>query len=194
MAVYGTNCLKFAGQHEDEARPWLARELHIVQPKLVVVMGEDALGFVNGLEFPLADPVEAELGTLQRFTPTVEALVRAGHRRVARRAGGQDALLERLQARRDLVGGASAVLGRLGPRVWAGAALLGRARRLRRRRRRLPDLPLWWDVALVAVVLIPAMFALVWLALPLREWRVGRPGRRRLRRGRRPSRRSPTST
>ncbi len=39
MAVYGTNCLKFADQPEDEARQFLLRELHIVQPKLVVTMG-----------------------------------------------------------------------------------------------------------------------------------------------------------
>jgi len=74
MAIYGTNCLKFAGGDEDEARPWLLRELHIVQPKLVVVMGEPALTFLNELEFPLSEPVEAELGTLQRLTPTIEAL------------------------------------------------------------------------------------------------------------------------
>jgi uracil-DNA glycosylase len=74
MAIYGTNCLKFAGGEEEEARPWLVRELHIVQPKLVVVMGEPALTFLNELEFPLSEPVEPELGTLQRFTPTIEAL------------------------------------------------------------------------------------------------------------------------
>jgi uracil-DNA glycosylase family 4 len=74
MAVYGTNCLKFAGGDPEEARPWLVRELHIVQPKLVVVMGEAALGFLNELEFPLSEPVEPELGKLQRFTPTIEAL------------------------------------------------------------------------------------------------------------------------
>jgi uracil-DNA glycosylase len=74
MAVYGTNCLKLAGQDEEEARPWLARELHIVQPKLVVVMGEDAAAFLNSLEFPLADAVAAEPGAVQRFTPTIEAL------------------------------------------------------------------------------------------------------------------------
>jgi uracil-DNA glycosylase family 4 len=73
-AVYGTNCLKYLDQAEDEARPWLARELHIVQPKLVVVMGEEALRFLNEVEFPLADRLEPELGTLQRFTPTTEAL------------------------------------------------------------------------------------------------------------------------
>ena len=75
MAVYGTNCLKLAGQDEDEARPWLTRELHIVGPKLVVVMGERALAFLNALEFPLARPVEHGPGELQKFTPTVEALV-----------------------------------------------------------------------------------------------------------------------
>jgi uracil-DNA glycosylase family 4 len=74
MAVYGTNCLKLAGQDEDESRPWLERELHIVQPKLVIVMGEPALAFMNALEFPLADPLSPEPGTLQRFTPTIEAL------------------------------------------------------------------------------------------------------------------------
>jgi uracil-DNA glycosylase family 4 len=76
MAVYGTNCLKFAtGNEEAEARAWLRRELHIVQPKLVVVMGEDALEFVNGLEFPLGDSLVATHGEVQRFTPTIEALV-----------------------------------------------------------------------------------------------------------------------
>jgi uracil-DNA glycosylase len=74
LAVYGTNCLKFAGGDEEEARPWLTRELHIVQPKLIVVMGEPALEFLNSLEFPLADPLEPKPGELQRFTPTIQAL------------------------------------------------------------------------------------------------------------------------
>jgi uracil-DNA glycosylase len=74
MAIYGTNCLKFAGQDDAEAQSFLARELHIVGPKLVVVMGEDALAFLNALDFPLADALEPEAGELQRFTPTTEAL------------------------------------------------------------------------------------------------------------------------
>jgi uracil-DNA glycosylase family 4 len=74
MAVYGTNCLKFPEQREDEARPFLLRELHIVQPKLVVVMGEEALRFVNELEFPLARPLRPEPGALQQLTPTIQAL------------------------------------------------------------------------------------------------------------------------
>jgi uracil-DNA glycosylase family 4 len=74
LAVYGTNCLKFAGGEPNDARPWLTRELHIVQPKLVVVMGGPALEFLNELEFPLADPLEPRLGELQRLTPTIQAL------------------------------------------------------------------------------------------------------------------------
>jgi uracil-DNA glycosylase len=75
MAIYGTNCIKFADGDEDESRPFLLRELHIVQPKLIVVMGEPARVFLNSLEFPLSNPVAAEPGKLQRFTPTIQALV-----------------------------------------------------------------------------------------------------------------------
>jgi uracil-DNA glycosylase len=74
MAIYGTNCLKFADGDEEESRPFLLRELHIVQPKLVVVMGEGALVFLNSLGFPLAREVKAENGTIQKFTPTIDAL------------------------------------------------------------------------------------------------------------------------
>jgi uracil-DNA glycosylase family 4 len=74
MAVYGTNCLKFADGDEEESRAWLVRELHIVQPKLVVVMGDHALEFLNALEFPLARPLDAALGELQQLTPTIDAL------------------------------------------------------------------------------------------------------------------------
>ena len=75
MAIYGTNCVKYVGQDDAEARRLLRRELHIVQPKLLVVMGEDALEFVNSLRFPLADELENRLGEVQRLTPTIEGLV-----------------------------------------------------------------------------------------------------------------------
>jgi uracil-DNA glycosylase family 4 len=74
MAVYGTNCFKFDGGDEEQAAAWLTRELQIVQPKLVVAMGEDALAFLNGLELPLAAELEATLGELQEWTPTVQVL------------------------------------------------------------------------------------------------------------------------
>jgi uracil-DNA glycosylase family 4 len=74
LSIYGTNCLKFADEDDEEARPFLVRELLIVQPKLVVVMGEDALGFLNELEFPLAAELEPPTGTIQAWTPTIQAL------------------------------------------------------------------------------------------------------------------------
>jgi len=75
LAIYGTNCLKFADGDEAEGTQWLVRELHIVQPKLVIVMGERVLAFLNGLDFPLSQPIEEKLGELQRFTPATQALV-----------------------------------------------------------------------------------------------------------------------
>jgi uracil-DNA glycosylase family 4 len=75
MAIYGTNCLKFADGDDDESRPFLLRELHIVQPKLIVVMGEPARVFLNSVGFPLAGEVLADVAELQRFTPTIQAFV-----------------------------------------------------------------------------------------------------------------------
>ena len=75
MAVYGTNCLKFAAGDDEESRPFLVRELHVVGPKLLVAMGERAVAFLNSIEFPLADALDADADGLQRWTPTVQALV-----------------------------------------------------------------------------------------------------------------------
>jgi uracil-DNA glycosylase family 4 len=76
LAVYGTNCLKFGTEDPVDARGWLTRELHIVQPRLVVAMGNDTVAFLDALEFPLAEQLAAEReGELQPFTPTIEALV-----------------------------------------------------------------------------------------------------------------------
>jgi hypothetical protein len=33
----------------------------------------------------------------------------------------------------------------------------------------LPDIPLWWDVAVASLLVIPATLALIWLALPARK-------------------------
>ena len=76
LAVYGTNCLKFGTEDPADAAAWLTRELHIVQPTLVVTMGGRTVDFVNDLEFPLSEQLDADsVGLLQRFTPTIEALV-----------------------------------------------------------------------------------------------------------------------
>jgi len=75
LAIYGTNCLKFGTEDDEQATPWLTRELHIVQPKLLVVMGTDAVRFLDALAFPLADPLaDCEPGMVVRFTPTIEAI------------------------------------------------------------------------------------------------------------------------
>jgi uracil-DNA glycosylase family 4 len=78
LAVYGTNCLKFGTEDPADAAAWLIRELHIVQPKLVVVMGPHSIAFLNDLRFPLSTPIDADAdaeGVVQRFTPTIQALV-----------------------------------------------------------------------------------------------------------------------
>jgi uracil-DNA glycosylase family 4 len=79
LAVYGTLCVKCPVADPSLADPAcvgrLVEELAVVAPKIVVVMGEDALRVLNDLDVPLARPVESRLGELQRFTPSIEALV-----------------------------------------------------------------------------------------------------------------------
>jgi uracil-DNA glycosylase len=50
-------------------------ELAIVQPKVIVVMGEDALSALNDLDVPLAKPLEYRPGVLQQLTPSIDAIV-----------------------------------------------------------------------------------------------------------------------
>ena len=76
LAVYGTNCLKFGTEDPADAASWLTRELYIVQPVLVVAMGERTVTFLDGLDFPLSDALgDIPIGAIQRFTPTIHALV-----------------------------------------------------------------------------------------------------------------------
>lgn len=79
LLLYGTNVIKCANVDEAEAlescSAYLARELMIVQPKLIVIMGSRTLEAVNALEFPAAEPLMDLKGEIQRFTPTMEALV-----------------------------------------------------------------------------------------------------------------------
>jgi uracil-DNA glycosylase len=49
-------------------------ELAIVQPKIVVVMGPDALTVINDLDVPLGRQLSETPGELQRLTPSIEAL------------------------------------------------------------------------------------------------------------------------
>jgi uracil-DNA glycosylase family 4 len=79
LAVYGTLCVKCPVGDASLADPaCIARvleELAIVAPKIVVVMGEDALTTLNDLDVPLARLLDPELGVVQPFTPACDALV-----------------------------------------------------------------------------------------------------------------------
>jgi uracil-DNA glycosylase family 4 len=78
LAVYGTLCVKCPVPDPVMADPAciarLIEELSIVQPKLIVIMGADALAALTDLEIPLAQPVAETPGELQRLTPSIEAL------------------------------------------------------------------------------------------------------------------------
>jgi uracil-DNA glycosylase len=78
LVVYGTLCVKCPIPEPDlaagECVARLVEELAIVQPKIVVVMGEPALRILNSLSVPLSRPLEPREGEIQAFTPTVDAL------------------------------------------------------------------------------------------------------------------------
>jgi uracil-DNA glycosylase family 4 len=78
LAVYGTLCVKCPVLDPVMADPAcvarLLEELAIVQPKMVVVMGSDALGILNDLDVPLARELSEAPGEVQRLTPSIEAL------------------------------------------------------------------------------------------------------------------------
>ncbi len=78
LAVYGTLCVKCPVADPAIADPAcvarLTEELAIVSPKIVVVMGDDAMTVVNDLQIPLARELNPDPGVLQRLTPSIEAL------------------------------------------------------------------------------------------------------------------------
>ena len=147
-------------------RGW-TREIHIVQPKLLVLMGEQAVDFVNGLALP---------ARRSRSTPAIGRACSASRPRSRRwsrptstrrstSASAKTALLERVQGARPLVGGAAAVLSRrralCARRTRATALVLyGAGAGV------LPSSSIPWDVAFFALVLVPATLTVVWLVLP----------------------------
>jgi uracil-DNA glycosylase len=78
LAVYGTVFVKCPVPDTDDSDPAcrarVLEELAIVQPRIVVVMGEDALEELNALAVPLAAHVAPEPGTIQKLTPSCDAL------------------------------------------------------------------------------------------------------------------------
>jgi uracil-DNA glycosylase family 4 len=78
LAVYGTLCVKCPVSDPSlaggECVERVVEELAIVQPRMVVIMGERALETFNDLELPLASTIEWRPGEVQSLTPTIDAL------------------------------------------------------------------------------------------------------------------------
>jgi uracil-DNA glycosylase family 4 len=78
LAVYGTVLVKCPVADTDlsapECRARVLAEMAIVQPRIVVVMGEEARGELNGLGVPLAEDVRSVPGEIQKLTPSCDAL------------------------------------------------------------------------------------------------------------------------
>ena len=78
LAVYGTLCVKCPMSDPSLADfACVARvleEIAIVQPKIIVVMGAEALSTLGELDIPLARPLQPRLGELQQLTPLIDAL------------------------------------------------------------------------------------------------------------------------
>ena len=78
LAVYGTLCVKCPVPDTALAAPEcvarLVEEIAIVQPRIVVIMGPDALATICDLALPLAQPVAPRNGEIQSLTPSIDAL------------------------------------------------------------------------------------------------------------------------
>jgi uracil-DNA glycosylase len=78
LVVYGTVFVKCPVADTEmsapECRARVLDELAIVSPRIVVVMGEEALAELNELPVPLGRELEAHVGEVQKLTPTVDAL------------------------------------------------------------------------------------------------------------------------
>jgi uracil-DNA glycosylase family 4 len=80
LQLYGTNVVK-CGSVRDDARAegrcleFLRREIAIVEPKLIVAMGEDVVAALERLALPTAQPLAFTVGEIVEFTPGTEVLV-----------------------------------------------------------------------------------------------------------------------
>ncbi|HMD56517.1 MAG TPA: uracil-DNA glycosylase family protein [Solirubrobacteraceae bacterium] len=78
LAVYGTLCAKCplsdAALADFACISRVVAEIAIVQPRIIVVMGADALAALGEMDVPLARPLAPTLGEVQQLTPTIEAL------------------------------------------------------------------------------------------------------------------------
>ncbi len=77
--LYGTLVIKCP--HTDPTAPmgdgleWLAEEIRIVRPRIMVVMGDRTIAAIDALAFPMSEPLPVEHGVVTRWTPASEVLV-----------------------------------------------------------------------------------------------------------------------
>lgn len=78
LDIYGTNCIKCTTAptacQQEQCPTWLRTEIGVVEPKLLVVMGEPALDVVNSLGMEDASQLAAEPGAIQRWTHACDAV------------------------------------------------------------------------------------------------------------------------
>ena len=78
LTVYGTVFVKCPVHDTEDSAPdcrgRVLEELAIVQPRIVVVMGEEAREELNALGVPLASQVMAEPGEIRKLTPSCDVL------------------------------------------------------------------------------------------------------------------------
>jgi uracil-DNA glycosylase family 4 len=79
LAVYGTLCVKCPVSDPSlaggECIERIVEEVAIVQPRILVLMGERAVEVVNDVDIPLSRELEGTMGEIQALTPTIDALV-----------------------------------------------------------------------------------------------------------------------
>jgi len=78
LQLYGTNVIKCGEvreQHpEEKCLEHVRRELVIVNPKLIVAMGQETVAALNALRLPLARTLEWAPGEMAELTPGTEVL------------------------------------------------------------------------------------------------------------------------
>lgn len=78
LVVYGTLWIKCPVNDTEQSAPGcrarVLDELAVVQPRIVVVMGEPALEELNSSDLPLGRPLTATRGEVQVLTPSCSAL------------------------------------------------------------------------------------------------------------------------
>jgi uracil-DNA glycosylase family 4 len=78
LAVYGTVFVKCPVHDTDDCAPAcrarVLEEMAIVQPRIVVVMGDEAIEELNDLHLPLGRQLEWKPGEIQQLTPSMDAL------------------------------------------------------------------------------------------------------------------------